>query len=167
MPRLILMRHAKSSWAEPGVSDHARTLNRRGRLAASLMAAWLREAGPALGVDALDLAIVSDAQRTRETWDLIAELWSGDVAPVFEPRIYEARVSTLLEVLRDIPDSAGTALMIGHNPGLQDLTALLTGKALPRFPTAATAILDCPDRWSEIGPDRCSLLAFEEPKAIV
>lgn len=167
MPRLILMRHAKSSWAEPGLSDHDRPLNSRGRLAAPLMGAWLRDNAEKYGFDGPIRVIVSDALRTRETWSMVAQVWPVGDPVVFENRIYEAGVPSLLDVLREEPDYAGAVLMIGHNPGMQSLTSRLCGIAPPRFPTAAVAVIDCPDPWSGLAPGSCGLLAYEEPKALI
>ncbi len=167
MPRLVLMRHAKSSWAEPGRHDHDRMLNARGRLAAPLMGAWLRETGGQYGVADIDRVIVSDAQRTRETWALLSEVWTGGRTVAFEPRIYEASEAALLAVLREAPADANSLFMIGHNPGMQELTGLLCDIPPPRFPTSAIAVLECPASWANLAPGTCQLLAYEEPKSLI
>lgn len=162
MRRLVLMRHAKSSWAEGGLADHERPLNQRGRLAAALMGAWLAEQPWRL-----DAAIVSTSVRTRRTWDLLR---LDAPTPVYEPRIYEAEPTALLGVLRAAPEGAETVMMLGHNPGLEELSAMISAEGGPypgRFATGAVAVFEMTAPWRELGHGRARLTEFEAPKSLV
>ena len=168
MRRLMLLRHAKS--ARPaGVADIDRPLARRGRDAALRMGAYMRdeELFP-------DLALVSSARRTRETWDLVAPALEG-VEARFEPRIYEAPVARLLAVLRDVEPNVRALLMIGHNPGFEDLALRLIGhgdrsaseRLSEKFPTAALAVIDFDlESWAEVAAGAGRLERFVTPKML-
>ena len=170
MKRLILLRHAKSSWNDASQSDHERPLNQRGRLAAALMGAWFIEQPWRV-----DAAIVSTSLRTRETWTLLTKQWPATPPVRFEASIYEAEVAALLAAAQAAPASAQTVLMIGHNPGMEMFTALLTapgGRRISRFPTAAAAVLETEEiadeaNWAATGPGRFQVVAFEHPKTLV
>lgn len=141
MKTLVLIRHAKSDWT----SDHAdidRPLARRGRRQAPGSGAWI-----AANLS-LDLAIVSPARRARSTWELISAELSHDVEAVWDDRIYGG---DLLAVVREVPDSADTVALVGHNPELEDLVRRLTGSWVA-MPTSAVAVVDLPGSWSDAGP---------------
>jgi phosphohistidine phosphatase len=165
--RLILMRHAKSGWPG-GVADFDRPLAPRGEASAPLMGQWL---------GGLDLqpqtALVSTARRTRETWALIAPFLIGTPARL-EATIYNARVSTLLGLVRAQPDDMNTLLVVGHNPGMQELAHGLAhpvlsdpdalGRLARKYPTAGVAILESEQSWGEIGKASMRLMAFMTPQ---
>ena len=168
MKTLYLLRHAKSSWADPSLADHDRPLNGRGRRAAKLMGAYLRE-----GDHRPDLVLCSTAARTRETLaDVMVELdvepeidWDGD--------LYLAAPHQMLDLLRAVPDTVESVLMVGHNPGTAILADVLCadGDAAAldlmrtRFPTAALAIIDLEvDRWEEVRDDCGRLRTFTRPR---
>lgn len=165
--RLILMRHAKSAWPE-GVSDFDRPLAPRGEIAAPLMGRWLGEQDfrP-------EVALVSAACRTRATWAEISPSLIGTPA-MFEPKIYNARVSALLDILRAQPVSVSSVLMVGHNPGMQelahgladpdrsDLEALL--RLARKYPTAGIAVLESETSFAEAGPHSMRLVTFMTPR---
>jgi phosphohistidine phosphatase len=168
MRRLMLLRHAKSA-RPPGVADIDRPLAPRGRDAAARMGAYLRD-------EALvpDVALVSSSRRTRETWDLVAPALDG-VEARFEPRIYEAPEARLLAVLREVEPEVRTLLMIGHNPGFEDLAARLVGggdrsaseRLSEKFPTAALAVIDFEaDSWAEVAAGAGRLERFVTPKSL-
>ena len=144
--RLILLRHAKSDW--PDVPDRDRPLAKRGRRDAPKIGRWLREHGYLP-----DTVICSDARRTRQTWDRVARELGGSPSVTFEPRAYAA---------------SGTALLVGHNPGVSELA---TSLALPpdgddapiRFPTAAVAVLAFPGDWADVAPGQARLIDFTTP----
>jgi phosphohistidine phosphatase len=123
MRQLLLLRHAKSSWDDPRLSDHARPLNARGRRAAGAMADAMRELGLAP-----DLVLVSSARRTLQTLEALAPL---DGNPLVEPMddLYLAPWQRLMEALHKVPETVRSALLIGHNPGLHDLALALIGPA--------------------------------------
>lgn len=166
--RLILLRHAKSD-RPAGVRDLDRPLNPRGRRAAPLVGTYM--AGEDLRPNHV---LVSPSQRTRETWDAVAESLDNPPFEIAED-IYEAPVESLLAVIRSAPDEAGTLLVIGHNPGLQDLATHLVGdgpKDLCRllsaeFPTATLAVIDLPiDAWAGIDAGTGRLERFVRPRDI-
>ncbi|MEO0361669.1 MAG: histidine phosphatase family protein, partial [Pseudomonadota bacterium] len=118
MRRLLIMRHAKSDWGGHGLADHDRPLNRRGRLAAALMGAFLREDGLRP-----DLALVSSALRTRETWELMGLDAPTETLAV----LYHAAPDAIFAAARRAPDDARTVLILGHQPGLQAAANALIG----------------------------------------
>lgn len=165
---LILFRHAKSSWADD-VEDHERALAERGRKAAPVMAKWLAAKGLKPSV-----ALVSTARRTQETWALVSpEL--GKVIRRDVAEIYEAPAERILDAVHGVEPSVETLIIVGHNPGMEDLARLLIkgdgGKAGARlrekFPTAAIAVLDIPvEDWTEVAPHVATLTDFVTPKSV-
>jgi phosphohistidine phosphatase len=160
--RLILTRHAKSSWDEPGLSDRDRPLNSRGRRAAQELGAWLasRDYLP-------DEVLSSDAARTRETWAGVAEGLPGAPAAQWLPGLYHAEAQAMLAALRK---AAGrTVMMIGHNPGIGEFAALLPAREpadpdFARYPTAATLVVDFEVAgWGDVAPGRGSVMDFFKP----
>ena len=162
--RLVLLRHAKSDW--PDVADHDRPLAKRGRRDAPLAGRWLGESGYVP-----DAVICSTARRARETWDLASAglaATAPGASPVvrYEPRVYEATVLGLLMLVREFDAAWRTAAIVGHNPGLAELTAgLASPDSAPQqaFPTAAVAVLGLPGPWTEVAPGEARLLAFTVP----
>lgn len=157
--RLILMRHAKSAWDDPALTDHARPLNARGRRSAEALGAWLRRRGYRP-----EEALVSDAQRTRDTF-------AGLALPLtarFEPRLYHAEPPQLLARLREA--KAPCVLLIAHNPGIGHFAASLLGRRPqhPRFadyPTGATLVADFPiTAWHQLDPGTGQPLDFIVPR---
>lgn len=166
MRRLILLRHAKSD-RPPGVSDLDRPLNARGQRDAPRMGAYL--AAEDLRADAV---VVSPALRTRQTWEGVQPALNGP-QPEIVSSIYEAPETALLAVARGAPKAAASLLMIGHNPGLQDLALYLVGagdksgrKRLGyEFPTAAIAVIDFEaDSWDGLKAGSGRLERFVAPK---
>ena len=154
MKELMLWRHAKSSWADPGLGDSVRPLNPRGRRAADCVARWLaaRHLRP-------DLICCSPAVRTRQTLDyLLAE--PALAAPVqFDDALYLASAETLLARTSAVPATANRALLVGHNDGMWHLARALAAVGpldqlaclREKYPTGALAWLRLPiERWSEI-----------------
>ena len=170
MRTLIFLRHAKSSWALPGVDDFDRPLNDRGNNAAPQMATWLANKGIKP-----DVIVCSSAKRTRETLAHIEPLFSQEVATILEPDLYLASSTALFECAEKLDDGYETAMLLAHNPGLHDaaLSALTaasrreSGEMRSRFPTCACAIISLPiDRWSEITTDIGELNAYMTPKGL-
>ena len=166
--RLVLVRHAKSAW--PDVPDRDRPLAKRGIRQAPLAGAWLRSAGCRP-----DLVLCSPARRTRGTWELMAgELGTAGTVS-YEERVYGASAAGLLELVREVPPSVMTVLVVGHSPGLEDLAAELADRgpaagndALERlrvkFPTAAVAVLAIPGEWRDLAPGGAWLTDFAVPR---
>ncbi|TWV56019.1 histidine phosphatase family protein [Streptomyces misionensis] len=165
--RLVVLRHAKSARPE-GVPDHRRPLAPRGLRDAPAAGRALAEA------DLLpDLALCSTAVRARQTWQLASAEW-GTPPPVrHEPRLYAADVSTLLAVVRETPPEVETLLVVGHNPGLEDLVLTLAGDGLDdtldrlraKFPTSAIAALAWhATGWPALAPGVALLTWFRVPR---
>lgn len=154
---LILLRHAKSDWPEE-VPDHDRPLAKRGRRDAPEVGRWLG------GHDYLpDTVVCSTAQRTRQTWDLVAAKLGGAAPTVtFEPRAYGASPQTLLYLVQELTPATRTALLIGHNPGISELASALAEAPLS-FPTAAVAVLEFDGDWSDLEPGRAYLANYVTP----
>jgi phosphohistidine phosphatase len=162
--RLVLFRHAKSDW--PQVADHERPLAKRGRRDAPVLGRWLGESGYVP-----DAVVCSTALRARQTWELaaagLAAAAPGAEPPVrYEPRVYEASVLGLLMLVREFDPGWRTGLIVGHNPGLAELTAGLAGPdaELPAaYPTAFAAVLGLPGPWAGATPGEARLLDFTIP----
>lgn len=137
MQTLIVLRHAKSDWSG-GEPDHDRPLAPRGRRQAPEAGAWLaRHAGP------IDLALVSTAVRAQQTWALAsAELDAPPPVRASEDA-YAASGRRLQSLLDALPDDLGTVVVVGHNPGVEELVELLTGAWID-LPTSAIAVIDVP-----------------------
>src|SRR5687767_5425472 len=133
MKALYLLRHAKSSWKEPGLQDFDRPLNNRGREAAPLVGRLIRK-----GKLRIDLLLSSPAVRARQTAALVREAAGLTAELLYDERIYEADADALLEVVRQAADSADALMLVGHNPGMEELLKLLTGEE-EQMPTAALA----------------------------
>jgi phosphohistidine phosphatase len=165
MRTLYLLRHAKSSWDDPALPDRERPLAPRGRRDAKRIATHVGRLRitPAL-------VLCSSAVRTQETLDLLRPALA-EVAVQVEEQLYGASSETLLERVRSVPDEVASLLLIGHNPGLQELALVLasSGAELKRleakFPTAALATLALA-RWSSLSPGDAKLVAYVVPKQL-
>lgn len=161
--RLILMRHAKSDWDDPTQPDHARPLNPRGRASATAMGDWLRARG-----DLPDLALVSDATRTRETFARL----KLEAEAQFLPRLYHAGPAMMMDVLQGA-GTAGCVLMLGHNPGIAEFAERLLSRPVthPRFydyPTCATLVADFPVAdWADVSFGTGSAVDFAVPREVI
>ncbi|KAA5602774.1 SixA phosphatase family protein [Blastochloris sulfoviridis] len=169
MRRLMLLRHTKSDWPQ-GAADRGRPLNERGREVAPLMGAYL--ARHALLPDRI---LVSPTRRTLETLELASRPLPLTCEPVVDERIYEASADHLLDLLRRQPDTCHQLLVVGHNPGLQDLALRLiaTGDADARrrlaekYPTGGLTVIDfAVDDWSAVHPRSGRLDRFVVPKML-
>jgi phosphohistidine phosphatase len=143
--RLLILRHAKSSWADSSISDWQRPLNERGRRDAPRAGQWLRERSLVP-----DVIITSDAVRARTTAEAVAEAAGYSQEISVEPSLYHAKPADLLTVLHGVRSEARTVLVVGHNPGLEELVQQLTGEGHD-LPTAALVhIAMAIAGWSEI-----------------
>lgn len=154
MKKLLLLRHAKSDKQDSGIADFDRPLNDRGTKAASLVGSFIgsKKIQP-------DLVISSPAERARQT-AMLATKAAGITADLrFDERIYEARAPQLLNVVMQIDESANLALLVGHNPGFEDLQSYLTGQ-VRHMPTAALVCLSMNiEKWSD-ARERCAELKW-------
>jgi phosphohistidine phosphatase len=161
MKTLLLLRHAKSSWKDTTLRDFERPLNRRGLKAAPLMGKFMRKRKIAP-----ELIISSPALRARTTASLVMESGGLQSELRYDERIYEADVETLLKVVSQIDETAETALLVGHNPGFQELVKALTNEE-HEFPTAALALVSLKtDKWSAVQPKTGRLKLFVTPRSL-
>ena len=166
---LYVMRHAKSSWKDPNVPDYERPLARRGEKAARRMALLVARSLPLP-----ELVLCSPATRAVQTYQLIAERFGNSVEVHTEDGLYGASGTALLMRLRALPDDVGSVLLIGHNPGVQDLLIELASDGDPArldavragFPTCALATLRVSSRWSELGPSTASVEGLVMPRTL-
>jgi phosphohistidine phosphatase len=164
---LTLLRHAKSSGSDPTPRDFDRPINGRGRRAAARMGEWL--AGDDLPID---LIIASPALRVQQTLAGVLTAAKLSIDARFEPRIYLASAATLLELIQGIEATAKHVLMMGHNPGLEDLVLLLSpeGGALRaeaelKYPTATLARLEFEiNDWAQATEAMARLTEFVRPR---
>lgn len=168
MKRLILFRHAKSSWDDAIPRDFDRPLNRRGERAAATMGRHVAALG-----HHFDHIVASPAVRCVETLERFAEGYGDIGEPNWDRRIYLASCATLLDVVHDIPDTAAFVMMCGHNPGMEDMVLNLVpanaGGARDdveeKFPTAAYAVLAIDvTSWRDIGWQSATLELFVRPR---
>lgn len=161
MKTLYLLRHAKSSWNDSSLRDFDRPLNERGRSDAPLI-------GKRLASESLSdpLVICSPALRTRETAQLVLLNANLHVQPRFDNRIYEASMRDLLQVVSEIDDEKHVAILIGHNPGFEELLAFLTGERRP-MPTCALAKIEFDVvSWKDVRAGEGTLESFVTPKEL-
>ncbi|MFA7323808.1 MAG: histidine phosphatase family protein [Candidatus Nanopelagicales bacterium] len=164
---LVLLRHAKSAYPA-GVADHDRPLNERGRDDARAAGVWLREhRDSVLGIN--PAVLVSTAKRAQATWRLAGTELS-DIAAQTQLRLYEASVSTLVDVVAPFIEAGRSILVVAHNPGLEQLAGFLTSghdnearqRLLGKFPTCGIAVLSMLDaQWSDTSAE---LIEFAVPR---
>ena len=145
MKTLLVLRHAKSSWKDSGISDFERPLNTRGKRAAVLIGSFMRKKKLRP-----DLILSSTATRARETIGLVLESARLVVELRCDARLYLASADRLTEIISQIEDDRSEVMLVGHNPGMEELLPRLT-RVVERMPTGALAkiVLEV-DRWSEV-----------------
>lgn len=160
MKTLMLVRHAKSDWGQPGLADHDRPLNDRGLRDAPAMGARLRERG-----SVPDAIRSSTALRAQTTANLIARELGLDAASVeLDERLYGSSPQTILRVVAELDDALGRAMIIAHNPGMADLAYDLTG-SIGEMPTCAVLELDFDvDEWAELEFQAPVATRFDTPR---
>jgi phosphohistidine phosphatase len=157
MKQLILIRHAKSSWAEVGQADIKRPLNERGMRDAPNMALRLSK------LTTPDGFLVSTAVRTQQTMELFRPFFPNSKV-MHEASIYEASVPHLLDAVCSLPKEWNTAALVGHNPGMSSLVAYFTGQYVD-MPTCAVACVELNiETWEEASEKLGELVAFDYPK---
>ncbi len=168
MKTLTLLRHAKSGWDDPVERDFDRPLNAKGMRAAVLVGRHMRSLDLCF-----DYVLASPAVRVMETLDYIAQGLGRRIAPEWDQRIYLASATTLIDILSDLPDHVTSVLLVGHNPGLEELALTLIGPAAgdllasleQKYPTATLAELRMPaDRWVDMKPHTGTLSRFIRPR---
>ena len=174
MRQLLLLRHAKSSWDDPGLSDHARPLNARGRRAAAAIAGAMRD----LRLSP-DLVLVSSARRTLQTLEALTPFEDNALVEPMDA-LYLAPASALLEGVRKVPETVRSVLLIGHNPGLHEVALALAGgeaaaagspgaagRLAEGFPTAALAEFTVAAPWREVAEGGGRLVRFLSPRDLL
>jgi phosphohistidine phosphatase len=167
MKTLRLLRHAKSSWEDPGLADEDRPLAPRGRRATKALASYLWGDGAPPKI-----VLCSSARRARETLEGLADSLGEDVVVRVEPELYGAAGEDLLERLRALPDTADSVMLIGHNPAIQALALELAraGPTLDRiadkYPTGGLVKLEFEGTWAELGPGSAEPVDFVKPKDV-
>ena len=170
MRRLLLLRHAKSSWSDPGASDYDRPLNRRGQEAAPKIGAYLNRHRLIP-----DRILCSTARRACETWELMsAEMPAAPPASYVE-RLYNAAARVIVDVAQHAPPDATAVLLVGHNPGLQDAATLLIAagdlddreRLREKLPTGGLVVIDFAiAQWSKLHPHSGRLERFVVPRML-
>lgn len=163
MKTLLLLRHAKAQPDAPH-GDHERALTEQGKADAAHMGSFL----PTLP-DRIDLIVTSDARRAQQTTEIAASAagYSGEIME--EADIYDADLDALLNVVRDLSDEASCVMLVGHNPGFEELSAALAseGARPPRLPTCGLAhLLFEVARWGDVRPGTGKLLGVYTPKSV-
>lgn len=153
---LVVVRHGKSDWSG-ATADRDRPVGARGQRQAGEAGAWL-----AAHLGPIEAAVVSPARRTRMTWDLVASELADPPRADLDERIYGGWDDELLDVVRGLPAAATRAVLVGHNPGVEELVEVLTGVWVA-MPTAAIAVVDLAGPWSDAGPGRGRLRAAGRP----
>jgi len=172
MLTLMLLRHGKAEPGNPRIADKDRPLADRGHTDAARMGAWIVESDLVP-----DLIVCSTARRTRETLaqvQPVLEAKLGRALPVsFDAAVYEATTARLLTVIRRTPGTPRRLMLIGHNPGFEDLSndlkreadAVAAERIARKYPTCGLAVLDLPiDAWAQTAPRSARLTHFLAPR---
>lgn len=169
MKTLTLLRHAKSGWDDPELRDFDRPLNAKGQQVALAVGRNLKSMATKF-----DYVVASPAVRVVETLAQFRQGYGGSLAPAWDRRLYLASPASLLDVIHELPETASQALLIGHNPGLEELVLLLVphGDNDPlrehvetKFPTASIAVLSFNiDHWVDVAQGGATLTQFIRPR---
>jgi phosphohistidine phosphatase len=162
----VVVRHAKSAWPS-GVPDRSRPLGPRGVGDAPRMGRLLRQR-----VGSPDIAVISPAVRAQQTWELLAEQLPGEPELRVDDRVYDEWGALMIDVVRELPARAQTALIVGHEPGVSRLVLQLADRSNPqdrerirvKFPTCAVAVLGADGPWSAFEPGAAGLEWFRTPR---
>jgi phosphohistidine phosphatase len=161
MKTLFLLRHAKSSWKDATLKDFDRPLNKRGLKDIKIIGKFIRRKSISPS-----LIISSTAERARLTAELLLKSSGLKVELRFDERIYEASVDRLLEVISEVEETCTEVMLIGHNPGFENLHSSLTGMTSP-LPTAGLACIELSvDKWSRVRPGTGRTKLFVTPKVL-
>ena len=159
MKILYLLRHAKSSWDDPARSDFQRPLNPRGNRTAPFMGELMKKRKLRA-----EIIVSSPAERAKETAVLVKEAADMQVEIVFDRRIYEASANRLRKVTSELKNGYASAMLVGHNPGIEGFVYNLTGRSEP-MPTAALAIIELAiDNWSDLVDNCGQVVSVIRPK---
>ncbi|MEO1492197.1 MAG: histidine phosphatase family protein [Pseudomonadota bacterium] len=171
MKKVILLRHAKSSWDNPDLDDHDRPLNKRGKAAAPVIGAWLaaKKYRP-------DVVLCSSSERTTQTISGLKNALPDLPEPVVERELYHASPAAMRQRLAELPADCDTVLLVGHQPGLGAFTRKLADgregrrckRAYEHFPTAAAAVLELDvEDWGELDYASARFVDFAKPRELM
>jgi phosphohistidine phosphatase len=159
---LYVLRHAKSSWDDPFLSDAERPLSARGRAALGT----LRRHFDSIGLS-VQLVLCSPSRRTRETWAGVSDAIAGQPEVRFVGAVYGATSTTLVSLLRTTPEDVVSVLVVGHNPASEDLIRVLTGTPVPEgMPTGGFATVAVEVDWPELAPRTARLASVQRPREL-
>ena len=161
MKKLYLIRHAKSSWSNPGLSDFERPLNKRGLQDAAIMGKVLKQT-----LSKPDCVLTSSARRALETAEIIADKIGFPTKKVIiDERIYNAVTYDLLEIITELDDNSDTVVLFGHNPGMTNLANLLNDVEIDNIPTCGIFAIEFNTKtWRKISEKSGSFISFDYPK---
>ncbi|HQS70169.1 MAG: histidine phosphatase family protein [Novosphingobium sp. 28-62-57] len=169
MKTLALFRHAKSDWSDARARDFDRPLNARGQRGAQAMGAYIKNTGRTF-----DRMIASPAVRAAETVEEASKAWKCTFKVEWDRRIYLASSATLIDLLKELSGDPASVLMVGHNPGLEDLifdlvpddgSSPLRAVVEEKFPTATFAVLELDvDSWSDVAEGCARLVEIKRPR---
>jgi phosphohistidine phosphatase len=162
MKTLLLLRHAKSSWKDPDLRDFDRPLNKRGIKAAARMGKFMRTQRINPG-----LIISSPARRARMTASLVMENARLDAELRYDERIYEADAETLLKVVSQIDEGVEMVVIIGHNPGMEELLEVLTGEEQEMATATLAEIALKVEKWNAVHQHSGRLKFLVKPKSLI
>ena len=165
MLKLIVTRHAKSSWDYPNLTDHDRPLSGRGKRSSDAIGKWLAEKD-----HVPETVLSSTSTRTRETWARMSKNFPDAVNVRFEPDLYHAGSSSMFNLLTTA--SGDSVLILGHNPGIAHFAAVIlnsmpTHADFYRYPTAATLVCEFPiDDWAHVEIGTAKPIDFVIPREL-
>ncbi|MFZ1279419.1 MAG: histidine phosphatase family protein [Ignavibacteriaceae bacterium] len=159
MKTLILLRHAKSSWDFPDLSDQDRPLNNRGKKDAPLIAEVLKKKNIKM-----DLIISSTSKRTMETAKVFANTLNLKI--IEDRNLYLASEPEIIRIVKKIDDCYDSVILVGHNPGMTNLINLVSNTGIDNLPTTGIIGIPVKNTWNNFGSEKCEILFFEFPKKI-
>jgi len=167
MKKIYLLRHVKSDWSQPGAKDFDRVLNDRGFRDAPVMAEFIQKVIPLNET----LIVSSPAKRTRQTLEPLEKKYSGELNIRFDENLYESGIIAYLKVLRSLPDTCQSVLLVGHNPSIQDTVEFITAGenayGMIEVPTGTLISIEVPVvDWKWIQPSSGVLRWMVHPKML-
>lgn len=161
MRKIILLRHAKSSWKDASLDDFDRPLNNRGKRDAPHMANRLFKRGVEV-----DLIISSSARRTSDTAKIFKDKLGFKSEIIFEDKLYEASAQEILKIIHKIEEKYNSILIVCHNPGITNLSNDLSDYFIDNIPTTGAVGFSFDGNWNELQNNSCKLIFFDYPKKI-
>jgi phosphohistidine phosphatase len=164
MKKLVLLRHAKSSWKDRSLGDHDRPLAKRGLETALLVGKYIRNSGLTP-----EFIVCSTAKRARQTLKLCLDKIEKKVKTVYTNNLYYSSVDTIVEIISKVSDKIDVLMLVGHNPDLENLVEYLTGKPFPfpKFNTAGLMVIEFDfNSWQDVDKLKGKVVLFKTPKML-